>query len=52
MNYANTHKFVAIINKNLESGVALNALAHATAGLSGSASEELREKNEFHRFCR
>ncbi len=48
--YANTHKFVAIVNKHLESGVALNALAHATAGLVASASNELREQMSFIDF--
>ena len=50
MIYADTHKFVAIINKNLESGVALNALAHSAAGLVASASEELRNKMSFINF--
>lgn len=50
MIYAETHKFVAIVNKNLEPGVALNALAHATAGLGASAPEELREKMSFINF--
>lgn len=31
-----THKLVAIINKDLPSGVALNALAHMTIGLGAS----------------
>jgi hypothetical protein len=31
-----THKLVAIINKDLPSGVALNALAHMTVGLGAS----------------
>jgi len=50
MIYADTHKFVAVINKNLEPGVALNALAHSAAGLVASASEELREKMSFIGF--
>ena len=50
MIYADTHKFVAIVNKNLELGVALNALAHATAGLVSSASEEMRKKMSFINF--
>lgn len=48
--YADTHKFVAIVNKKLESGVALNALAHATAGLVASANDELREQMSFIDF--
>ena len=48
--YADTHKFVAIVNKHLEPGVALNALAHATAGLVASASDELREQMSFINF--
>jgi hypothetical protein len=50
MIYADTHKFVAIVNKNLEPGVALNALAHSAAGLAASASKELREKMSFINF--
>ena len=50
MIHAATHKFVAVMNKNLEPGVALNALAHATAGLVASASDELREMMSFIDF--
>lgn len=31
-----THKFVAVLNKKIPSGNLMNALAHATAGLSAS----------------
>lgn len=34
-----THKFVAVLNKKVPSGTLMNALAHATAGLTGSYSE-------------
>jgi len=50
MIYAETHKFVAVVNKNLDVGVALNALAHTTAGLVASADDELREKMSFINF--
>lgn len=39
-----THKFVAVLNKKIESGRLFNALAHATAGFVASASPE--EKTE------
>lgn len=34
MTVRNGHKFVALVNKNLEPGVALNAVAHANVGLA------------------
>lgn len=34
------HRLVAIINKELESGVALNALAHMTVGLGANIGKE------------
>lgn len=39
-----THKFVAVLNKKVPSGNLMNALAHATAGLSSSytAIDEMR----------
>lgn len=51
MVYSKTHKFVALVNKNLEAGKALNAVAHCCAGLSFSAPEELREKMSFIDFA-
>lgn len=50
MIYAATHKFVAIVNKNLEPGVALNALAHSAAGLVASVPPELKEQMSFISF--
>lgn len=42
----NSYKFVALINKKLEPGVALNALGHAAVGLgarlSGNHSDEMQ----------
>ncbi len=42
MVYNDTHKFVAVVNKNLEIGKALNAIAHSCAGLVGIAPEEIK----------
>ena len=50
MIYADTHKFVVIVNKNLEIGKALNAVAHSCAGLVASAPDELKEKMSFIDF--
>lgn len=50
MIHSDTHKFVVIVNKNLEAGRAFNAVAHSCAGLVASASEELREKMSFIDF--
>jgi len=50
MIYSETHKFVALINKNLEAGKALNAVAHSYAGLVASSPEELIEKMSFIDF--
>ena len=36
-----THKLVAVINKDLEPGVALNALAHMTLGLGAHVNKAL-----------
>ena len=42
-----THKFVAVLNKKIESGKLMNALAHMAAGLSASYPEvsEMRFDN-------
>lgn len=50
MVYHDTYKFVAVVNKNLEIGKALNAIAHSCAGLVGVAEEELKEKMSFIDF--
>ena len=50
MIYNETHKFVAIVNKNLEIGKALNAIAHSCAGLVAFAPEEVKEKMSFIDF--
>lgn len=50
MVYNDTYKFVAVINKDLEVGKALNAIAHSCAGLVAMAPEELKEKMSFIDF--
>lgn len=50
MVYAETHKFVVLVNKNLEVGRAMNAIAHSCAGLVACSPEELREKMSFIDF--
>lgn len=50
MVYNDTHKFVAVVNKNLEIGKALNAIAHSCAGLVALAPEEVKEKMSFIDF--
>ena len=50
MVYNETHKFVAIVNKDIEVGKALNAIAHSCAGLVASANDELKEKMSFIDF--
>jgi len=50
MVYSETHKFVALLNKNLEVGKALNAVAHCCAGLTSTVPEELHEKMSFIDF--
>ena len=39
-----THKFVIVLNKRLEPGVALNACAHMVAALVARATEEQRRQ--------
>lgn len=41
MVYADTHKFVVLVNKNLEAGKAMNAIGHSCAGLVSAAQETL-----------
>ncbi len=43
-------KFVAIVNKNLEPGQALNAVTHMGLGLANLADAETREKMSFIDF--
>lgn len=50
MIYNETHKFVAVVNKDLEIGKALNAIAHACAGLVAIAPDDLKEKMSFIDF--
>lgn len=50
MVYSQTHKFVVLVNKSLETGKAMNAIAHSCAGLIACAPEELREKMSFIDF--
>lgn len=50
MVYNETHKFVAVVNKDLEIGKALNAIAHSCAGLVSIASSDLKEKMSFIDF--
>jgi hypothetical protein len=47
MNISESYKFVAIVNRNLTSGVALNAIAHMGIAISASASLELKDKMSF-----
>ena len=50
MIYNDTHKFVAVVNKDLETGKALNAIAHSCAGLVAVAPENEKEKMSFIDF--
>jgi hypothetical protein len=43
MSIANSYKFVALINKNLDAGVALNALGHAALGLGAHLADGQKE---------
>ena len=47
MDNGDAYKFVVIVNKKIESGKALNAVAHACLGLVNSASEEEKKKMSF-----
>lgn len=42
-----THKFVAVLNKKIEPGKALNALGHMAAGLGGKVSDETKVEMKF-----
>lgn len=42
-----THKFSAVLNKKVEIGLAMNALAHMTAALVSLASSEQKEQMGF-----
>lgn len=44
------HKFVIAINKNIETGVALNAAAHMALGLVGLASEAEKQQMLFMNY--
>lgn len=46
-----THKFVLVLNKNLEPGVALNAAAHMAAGLVSQADASALEQMKFIDFA-
>ena len=50
MVFNETHKFIAVVNKDLEVGKALNAIAHSCAGLVSLAPEEVKEKMSFIDF--
>jgi len=43
-----THKLVAIINKDIEAGVAMNALAHMTIGLGAKLGPSPLELEDYH----
>ena len=47
MNTPTTHKFVVVLNKKIEPGVAINAAAHMVACLTAKASESDREQMKF-----
>ncbi|MCX4364528.1 MAG: DUF2000 domain-containing protein [Bacilli bacterium] len=48
--YNETYKFVAVINKDIEMGKALNAIAHSCAGLVSMAPDDIKEKMSFIDF--
>ncbi len=45
-----THKCVAVINKKIEHGKVMNALAHACIGLAGLADEEQKKLMRFQDY--
>ena len=45
-----TYKFVALLNKTLEPGVALDALGHMALGLSAALASEQREAMQLLEF--
>ncbi len=46
-----THKFVVVLKKGLDSGVALNAASHMTACLVARANETDRTQMQFVDYC-
>ena len=42
------NKLVAILNKDIEPGVAMNALAHMTIGLGAQLNSQLLQLNAYH----
>lgn len=46
----NEYKFVALVNKNLEPGVALNAIAHASIGLGSMVTGKNRDEMKLLNF--
>ena len=46
----NEYKFVALVNKNLEIGAALNAIAHASIGLGAMIANESRDEIKLLNF--
>ncbi len=46
-----TKKFVGVLNKKIEPGKIMNALAHMTAGLVGQVSEEVRREMEIINYA-
>lgn len=50
MVYNDKYKFVAVINEKIETGKALNAIAHMGLGLVNIADDTLKEKMSFIDF--
>jgi len=46
-NYANDYKFVVVVNKRIEVGVAMNSIAHMAIGLMSSIDNETKDKMGF-----